>query len=692
MGWRTFVLAALLTVLGCAGTTSTATDAMDDGVVEVLEDVADGTDVPVDIPEEDIPDVPVIPDIPEEDIPVIPDIPDVPKDDVPEEDIPVIPDIPDVPKDDVPEEDIPDVPEEDAAPPVTGDALVVGELKQWHALAFLFTGPSHAETDTAPNPFLDYRFTMTFTAPSGTSVVVPGFFSGNGAGEAGARWQVRFRADEVGQWSYLARFVQGPNVAIDLAPEAGTPTAFDGGAGTFMIQETDKAAPDFRATGRIVYADSHYLRTQDGARWIKGGADSPENFLGYAGFDNTVDQPNGVNTAGLNNGVHEYGPHEKDWSPGDPDWGNEAGRGIIGALNYLGSQHVNSIYFLPCNLGGDGRETYPYVQPDDLLHFDLSKIDQWEVVFSHAQTLGIALHVVLNETESGNENLHDNGTLGVQRKLYYRELVARFAHHPGLFWNIGEENDYGDTKQKAFATYLRAQDPFDHPTTVHTNVNKAAQQYDGLVGNPNFEMTSLQLKPPTNANSFTETWRTESANAGRPWAVMVDEIGPAGTGVTDTNAPQIRRETLWPAYLSGAAGVEWYFGYHSLPLGGDMRCEDFRTREPMWKATWIARQFLTDLPLETMVPSDGLLGGQNGQVFAKAGEVFAVYLPNGGEATVDLSGETGNWGLRWYNVTDGTWSTTYGVTAPGVVSLGTPAFSGDVAAVLVAGETGPPAP
>ena len=67
----------------------------------------------------------------------------------------------------------------------------------------------------------------------------------------------------------------------------------------------------------------------------------------------------------------------------------------------------------------------------DLLHFDLSKVDQWEVVFAHAQTLGIALHVVLNETEKGNEKLHDNGTLGVQRKLYYRELAARFAHHPG---------------------------------------------------------------------------------------------------------------------------------------------------------------------------------------------------------------------------------------------------------------------
>jgi len=558
-------------------------------------------------------------------------------------------------------------------------------------LSFVLTGPSHAETDTDPNPFLDYRFNMTFTSPSGVKLLVPGFFAGNGSGEAGKLWKVRFRADEVGVWSYEAGFVEGPNIAIDLSVSAGTPAAFNGAAGTFTIEASDKAAPDFRATGRIIYTDSHYLRTQDDKRWIKGGADSPENFLGYVGFDNTIDQPNGVNTTGLKNGLHEYGPHVMDWKPGDPDWNNGAGHGIIGALNYLASEYVNSIYFLPCNLGGDGRETYPYVAPDDLLHIDLSKVDQWETVFAHAQTLGIALHFVLNETESGNENLHDNGTLGVQRKLYYRELSARFAHHPGLFWNIGEENDYGDTKQIEFATYLRAQDPYDHPTTVHTNFNAAGKQYNGLIGNPNFEMSSLQIKPE-NANNYTETWRAKSANAGRPWAIMVDEIGPAGTGVTDTNTEYVRKNTLWPAYLSGAAGVEWYFGYHKLPLGGDMRCEDFRTRKEMWKATWIARQFIAELPLETMVPADGLLGGQNGQVFAQAGAVYAVYLPNGGQATVDLSAEEGNWGLRWYNVNNGKWSATYGVDAPGVVSLGTPAFSGDVAAVLVAGETGPPPP
>ena len=52
--------------------------------------------------------------------------------------------------------------------------------------------------------------------------------------------------------------------------------------------------------------------------------------------------------------------------------------------------------------------------------------------------LGILQHVVLQETE--NELMWDAGDTGPMRKLYLRELIARFAHHPRLIWNIGEEN------------------------------------------------------------------------------------------------------------------------------------------------------------------------------------------------------------------------------------------------------------
>jgi hypothetical protein len=149
--------------------------------------------------------------------------------------------------------------------------------------------------------------------------------------------------------------------------------------------------------------------------------------LAYAGFDATIPS-------------HKFAAHRADWRDGDPDWGDGQGRAIIGALNYLASRHVNSIYALTMNVGGDGQDVWPWAAAperkgsphNDNLHYDTSKLAQWNTVFEHAQQQGIFLHLVLNEGEEANKRELDNGELGVERKLYYRELVARFAHHPAL--------------------------------------------------------------------------------------------------------------------------------------------------------------------------------------------------------------------------------------------------------------------
>ncbi len=68
---------------------------------------------------------------------------------------------------------------------------------------------------------------------------------------------------------------------------------------------------------------------------------------------------------------------------------------------------------------------------------DVSRLDQWEIVFGHGTQKGMYLHFKTSETE--NEMLLDSGDLGVQRRLYYRELIARYSHHLALNWNLGEE-------------------------------------------------------------------------------------------------------------------------------------------------------------------------------------------------------------------------------------------------------------
>ncbi len=348
------------------------------------------------------------------------------------------------------------------------DPVVEGTLVAWHPLQISFRGPSSDELTEDPNPFLDWRLQVQFKAPSGHRYDVPGYFDGDGYGQgAGDVWRVQFAPDEPGQWSYQVSLRAGPKVAIALDPDAGEAVGFDGACGFLAVKEIDPASPEFLRWGRLEYVGQHYLKFRQGPYWIRGGTDSPENLLAYAGFDNTPPS-------------HRFADHQADWRPGDPDWGDRVGRGIIGALNYLATEQVNSIYFLTMNVGGDGGDVWPWVKvvqrkggpENDNLHYDISKLRQWGVVLDHAQRRGLFLHIVLNEGEQANKRELDDGELGVERKLYYRELVARFAHHGALQWNLCEEYnlnwDFGPQRICDFADYLRAIDPYDHPITVHS--------------------------------------------------------------------------------------------------------------------------------------------------------------------------------------------------------------------------------
>lgn len=98
------------------------------------------------------------------------------------------------------------------------------------------------------------------------------------------------------------------------------------------------------------------------------------------------------------------------------------GKGIIGAVNYLASKGMNVMSFLTMNIGGDDKNVFPYVNVTDFDRFDCSKLSQWDIVLDHAQRNGIFLHFKTQETE--NDQLLNGGNLGLERKLYYRELVA----------------------------------------------------------------------------------------------------------------------------------------------------------------------------------------------------------------------------------------------------------------------------
>jgi hypothetical protein len=569
---------------------------------------------------------------------------------------------------------------------VAGDVSVSGELRQWHKVTLTFTGPHTDEAAVSPNPFTDYRLSVTFAHESGSpTYTVPGYFAGDGnaansSATSGNKWRAHLAPDKVGRWSYRVSFVSGREVAL-AAPSAGQAVPpLHGRTGTIQITPTDKRAPDFRARGRLQYTGKHYLQfAGSGEHFLKLGADSPETLLAYADFDGTVARKAQVP-------LHTYGPHVDDWRPGDPTWKEGKGKGLIGAVNYLASKGVNAISFLPYNAGGDGDNVWPFVSRDDKFHYDISKLDQWQVVFDHAQRKGIYLHFKLQENEIDDnfrggktvtiqESL-DGGDSGPERTLYVRELIARFGYLLALNWNIGEENTQSSEQQLAMAISLRDTDPYGgHHIVIHTYPNEQEKVYPSLLGalSP-FTGASLQMMW-NEVHERTLRWVLASSQAKKPWVVANDEQGPAGLGVPPDPGysgfagkdakgldvgyahDDIRKHVLWGNLMAGGAGVEYYFGYGLAD--NDLVAENFRSRDKSWDYGRIAIEFFhsSRIPFWEMKNADELVGNEKRDnsryCFAKVNDTYLVYLPSGGAASLDLSKAGGLFAVEWFDPRNG---------------------------------------
>lgn len=563
----------------------------------------------------------------------------------------------------------------------------------WQPLTLDFEGPFSSE-DGVPNPFLDYRLDVTFRHDgSGLEERVPGYFAADGqAAETGATagtiWRVRFSPPAAGLWTWTVSFVVDAEVAVSDDLADGQPVAFHGASGSFLAAPADIFAPGFLGSGPVVANGTHYWRsTASGRPFIKLGANSPENLLAYVDFDQTP-------------GSHAYAAHLGDWQPGDPAWhGGQDGRGLIGGLNYLADSGLNAVYLLTFNVGGDGNDVWPWTAPGERLRYDCSKLDQWGLVLDHMDRRGLLAHLVLQETEIDDEPglALDDGELGTERRLYHRELVARFGHKLGLAWNLGEENQNTTDQLLAFADHLRELDGGRHPLTLHTYPDVGQFVYPPLVAAKALDGASLQVATPEAVHETVLSIRELGLEADHPWAVHLDEIGPPDDGVVpDSSDPlhtTVRRQALWGALMAGGAGVEWYFGY--AHPHDDLDCEDWRSRAEMWRQTAVAGDLFRDhLPLDDLEPDDDRLHGAEGWVLSDPGQYHAVYLVQGGLASLKLGGDQSTYMLRWYDPRLGGPFQKGSVTqlkGPGLVSLGQPPSAPfqDWAAVAVLLNSGP---
>ncbi|MHA7055931.1 DUF5060 domain-containing protein [Aquimarina sp. M1] len=549
-----------------------------------------------------------------------------------------------------------------------------GELKRWHKVTLSFTGPNTSESAN-PNPFSDYRLDVTFTNGV-TSYTIPGYYAGcedpeESSCDSGAIWKVHFAPGKTGAWNWTASFKAGEDIAIKTG---GVSAGFmDGDTGSFSIVESDKTGRDHRAKekGRLQYVGEHYLRysgtdpeNPNGDWFVKGGADSPENALAYEDFDATPNRGSRRKS---------WSPHQQDYVASDASsytWNGGKGSELLGAINYLFNKGLNAFSFLTLSLHGDDENVFPHKlkvgvstyngyndeqQWNQGVHkdrFDVSKLAQWEKIFEYGDKKGMFMHFKTMETE--NDNIMDDNSNGRQRKLYYRELIARFGHHLALNWNITEESTIPDDVVKDIASYIKNVDPYDHHIVLHTYPNQRSERYTPLLGD-NSELTGPSIQTNNfNIHGPVKEWVDKSRNAGKKWVVACDEPGNASIGIhSDPNdINEVREEVLWPTFMAGGMGVEYYYGYETGET--DLSAENHRSRDTKYTQVAHALNFLNDHLQEylpNMKSSDEVTSDNNDYVFAETDKVYVVFRPNGG--TTDINLPSGTWQVQWFNPRSG---------------------------------------
>ncbi len=582
----------------------------------------------------------------------------------------------------------------------------------YETVTFSFEADDHyreAATGTSnsadPNPWTHRRLDVYLDhADLDRPLRVPGYFAGDGAGSSDGRvWRAHFTPTLEGQWIWFATFEKGH--LLNAAPQssAGTPLAITRDSGTFDVGPLNPNAPGFRSKGVLTWArGNHYYRFSErrAGRFVIAGVGSPENFLGYAGFNGVEDgsSANGqvccckqqcfndcrqdtCSNAGdpASNFLHSYEAHVADWNAGDPDWSangqSQQGRGIIGALNYLGDEAgVNSMYFLLMNLGGDGKDTYPFLTngggtdcptsgsnftPEHTLNYDVRRMDQWRTVFEHANNKGIMLQFLLAEQEACNIRWfgpHDStggprNHMSHYRRLFMKQMVAQFGHLHGMRFNLCEENksvsscssgssscgqaatpltpQFTASELDQMARWIRSWDVLDHPIGVHTVPNDTTV-YSDLLGLPQFpgwlSSTSMQIHGESGTGrqygDYTQQAEHLFAQAGHRIPIINDEQGDPGSGLSSefnssassrSTADDRRRRVLYDVLLSGGQ-ISYYFGYYSSSRGGgDLRCDDFRTRDKALKEMSFARRVMEYAKIWTLDDRDSLLLGSTAE-------------------------------------------------------------------------------
>jgi hypothetical protein len=294
---------------------------------------------------------------------------------------------------------------------------------------------------------------------------------------------------------------------------------------------------------------------------------------------------------------------------------------------------LNKLNIYLANKGdyGGSLPTTPWVgtaAANDKARFDLRRWRLYERWVQEMRRSGMVAHLWFFADDSGFGSLPD-----ADRKRLIRYGMARLSGYANTFFTLVLEWEEGWSVQEVetHASYIQEKNPWNRQVGVH-----------GQTGDFDFADASwadyldIQAGFTGDHSGVHELSLRNRKLAAKPLIQEEISMGEETLG---------NRQKSWAAFMAGAAGLGTGAGLAALA--------DFAAR----------------VPFERMRPLDSLVTSGTAYALTRLGQLYALYLPNGGSVSLDLSRASGNLTVEWFNPRTGAW-----VNAPGVVGGGVRTF------------------
>jgi hypothetical protein len=296
-------------------------------------------------------------------------------------------------------------------------------------------------------------------------------------------------------------------------------------------------------------------------------------------------------------------------------------------------------------------------RPNDFTHpgFDYARFDvpfwqKFERMLQYARGEDVIISVVLDM----NDNKVHPAAGSEDERRFIRYAIARFSAFSNITWDLGDdlEGYRNDQWTHDTGTWIERTDPYHHLATSHpmkTIHQDRASEWFGF--------TSYQDWSRKQHTLMLES-RGLQKRAGRIIPQTNEEYGyedhyPLWAAPGSDSADVLRR-TAWDIVMAGGyqtAGETCRRGTNIAPNtgGGWMngRGDDTMT---MFLGYGHMVDFFTSFDWWKTDPHDELVD-QGAYCLAKPGEIYAVYLPKGGQVTLKL--EPGNYDALWFSALSG---------------------------------------